>query len=114
MKFEDIVTVRIGRNLSRGNERSNLTLVAYSFENLTNDLDGSSLDSQANSYSGNSKHKYSYLSGARNAIFSFVSSKAGMVSELNKEKIINQNFTKLIIEHNYTHSSYLCYILNEL
>lgn len=33
MKFEDIVTVRIERNLARENERSNQTLVAYLFVN---------------------------------------------------------------------------------
>ena len=41
MKLEDIVTVKIGRNLSRGNEKNDLTLVAYSYEDLMNDLDGS-------------------------------------------------------------------------
>ena len=49
MKLEDIVTVKIGRNLSRGNEKNDLTLVAYSYEDLINDLDGSFLDSQASS-----------------------------------------------------------------
>ncbi|ALL22547.1 type I restriction endonuclease subunit S [Bacillus tropicus] len=34
MKFEDIVTVRIERNLARENEGSNQTLVAYLFVNL--------------------------------------------------------------------------------
>ncbi|ETT74541.1 restriction endonuclease subunit S [Bacillus mycoides] len=113
MKLEDIVTVRIGRNLSRGNERNNLTLVAYSFEDLTNDLDGSVLDSKVSFYSGNSNHKDSYLSNTGDVIFSFVSSKAGIVSGLNQGKIINQNFAKLIIEYDYLDSSYLCYILNE-
>ncbi|MCU5379722.1 restriction endonuclease subunit S [Bacillus cereus] len=113
MKLGDIVTVRIGRNLSRGNEKNNLTLVAYSFEDLMTDLDGAFLDSQASSYSGNSNYKDSYLSNARDVVFSFVSSKAGIVSELNQGKIINQNFAKLIIEYDHLDSSYLCYILNE-
>ncbi|EEL47993.1 restriction endonuclease subunit S [Bacillus cereus] len=113
MKLEDIVTVRVGRNLSRGNEKNDLTLVAYSYEDLRNDLDGSFLDSQASSYSGNLNHKESYLSSAGDVVFSFVSSKAGIVSDLNQGKIINQNFAKLIIEHDYLDSSYLCYALNE-
>ena len=111
MKLEDIVTVRIGRNLSRG--KNNLTLVAYSYEDLMNDLDGLFLDSQASSYSGNLNHKDKYLSSAGDVVFSFVSSKAGIVSDLNKGKIVNQNFAKLIIEHDYLDSSYLCYALNE-
>ncbi|PEU68113.1 restriction endonuclease subunit S [Priestia megaterium] len=113
MKFEDIVTVRIGRNLSRGNEKNDMTLVAYSYEDLMNDLDGSFLDSKASSHSGNSNHKDSYLSNAGDVVFSFVSSKAGIVSDLNQGKIINQNFAKLIIEHDHLDSSYLCYVLNE-
>ncbi|KLV29988.1 restriction endonuclease subunit S [Priestia megaterium] len=113
MKLEDIVTVRIGRNLSRGNEKNDMTLVAYSYEDLMNDLDGSFLESQASSYSGNSNHKDSYLSSTGDVVFSFVSSKAGIVSDLNQGKIINQNFAKLIIEHDHLDSSYLCYVLNE-
>ena len=46
-------------------------------------------------------------------VFSFVSSKAGIVSDVSQGKIINQNFAKLIIEHDGLDSSYLCYALNE-
>ncbi len=113
MKLEDIVTVKIGRNLSRGNEKNDLTLVTYSFEDLMNDLDGSFLDSQTSSYSGNSKHDDGYLSNTGDVVFSFVSSKAGIVSDLNNGRIINQNFAKLIIKHDQLDSSYLCYALNE-
>lgn len=113
MKLEDIVTVRVGRNLSRGNEKNDLTLVAYSYEDLINDLDGSFLDSHVSFYSGSPNNKGSYLSHPGDVVFSFVSSKAGIVSDLNKGKIINQNFAKLIIEHNHLDSSYLCYVLNE-
>ncbi|QCR30447.1 restriction endonuclease subunit S [Priestia megaterium] len=113
MKLEDIVTVRIGRNLSRGNEKNDLTLVTYSYDDLINDLDGSFLDLQASSYSGNSNHKDSYLSIPGDVVFSFVSSKAGIVSDLNQGKIISQNFAKLVITYDQLDSSYLCYVLNE-
>jgi restriction endonuclease S subunit len=111
MKLEDVVTVKIGRNLSRGNEKNDLTLVVYSYEDLICDLDGFFLNSKTrpsidNQYDG-------YLSNAGEVVFSFVSSKAGIVSEQNKGKIINQNFAKLIIEHDGLDSSYLCYALNE-
>ena len=113
MKLEDIVTVKIGRNLSRGNEKNNLTLVAYSYEDLTNDLDGLFIDSQAHSYNDNSSHKDGYLSIAGEVVFSFVSSKAGIVSDVNQGKIINQNFARLIIESEHLDKYYLCYALNE-
>lgn len=114
MKLEDIVTVKIGRNLSRGNEKNDLTVVAYSYEDLINDLDGSFLDSPASSDRGNSNHKKDgYLSSVGDVVFSFVSSKAGIVSDFNQGKIINQNFAKLIIQSEHLDKHYLCYALNE-
>ncbi|MYL56672.1 restriction endonuclease subunit S [Virgibacillus halodenitrificans] len=113
MKLGDIVTVKIGRNLSRGNKKNELSLVAYSYEDLMNDLDGSYLASHDSSYSQNSNHKDGYLSSSGDVVFSFVSSRAGIVSDLNQGKIINQNFAKLIINHYQLDSSYLCYALNE-
>ena len=69
MKLEDVVTVKIGRNLSRGNEKNNLNVVAYSYEDLIQDLDGSFLDSKANEYSGNSNDENGYLSHAGRGCF---------------------------------------------
>ncbi|GGB61838.1 restriction endonuclease subunit S [Fictibacillus barbaricus] len=112
MKLEDVVTVKIGRNLSRGTEKDDLTLVAYSYEDLMHDLDGLFLDSKTFA-SNNEFQNDGYLSNAGEVVFSFVSSKAGIVSDQNQGKIINQNFAKLIIEHDDLDSSYLCYALNE-
>ncbi|SFX73979.1 Type I restriction modification DNA specificity domain-containing protein [Thermoactinomyces sp. DSM 45891] len=111
MKLDDVVTVKIGRNLSRGNEKDDLSLMAYSFEDLRNDLDGFFLESHASS---NSHQDDSYLSCVGDVVFSFVSSKAGIVSEVNQGKIINQNFAKLLITHDdQLDRNYLCYALNE-
>ncbi|MGD6964448.1 restriction endonuclease subunit S [Fictibacillus phosphorivorans] len=112
MKLEDAVTVKIGRNLSRGSEKDDFSLVAYSYEDLTHDLDGLFLDSKTSiNHDGNQNEGYLSITGE--VVFSFVSSKAGIVSEQNQGKIINQNFAKLIIEHDGLDSSYLCYALNE-
>ncbi|CAN7221088.1 restriction endonuclease subunit S [Rossellomorea sp. LjRoot5] len=112
MKLEDIVTVKIGRNLSRGNDKNDLSLVAYTYEDLINDLEGLFLDSKE-TFNNNSNHIGGYLSNVGELVFSFVSSKAGIVSDINQGKILNQNFAKLIIEHDELESSYLCYVLNE-
>ena len=53
------------------------------------------------------------MSKSGEVVFSFVSSKAAIVSDRNKGKIINQNFARLIIEHKQLDHSYLCYALNE-
>jgi restriction endonuclease S subunit len=113
MKLEDVVTVKIGRNLSRGNEKRDFTLVAYSYEDLIQDLDGSFLDSKAAEHSEILNNENGYLSQTGEVVFSFVSSKAGIVSDANCGKVINQNFAKLNIQHDGLDSSYLCYALNE-
>ena len=113
MKIDDLIQVKIGRNLSRGSVKDNISLVPYSYEDLINDLDGLFLDSQVSTNSRNSNQKESYLSYPGEILFSFVSSKAGIVSKMNQGKIINQNFAKLIINHNYLDSKYLCFVLNE-
>ncbi|UOR14171.1 restriction endonuclease subunit S [Halobacillus amylolyticus] len=113
MKLEDIVTVKVGSNISRGNKKNNLSLDTYTYEDLMNDLDGLFLDSKTSFYGANSSDKDSHLSKAGEVVFSFVSSKAAIVSNENEEKIINQNFAKLIIEHKQLDHSYLCYALNE-
>jgi restriction endonuclease S subunit len=113
MKLEDVVTVKIGRNLSRGNEKNNLNVMAYSYEDLIQDLDGLFLGSKAAYCSVDSNDENGYLSHTGEVVFSFVSSKAGIVSDVNQGKILNQNFAKLIIEYEGLDSSYLCYALNE-
>jgi restriction endonuclease S subunit len=112
MKLEDIVTVKIGRNLSRGNDKNDLSLVAYTYEDLINDLEGLFLDSKVTSHN-NTNHIGGYLINFGEVVFSFVSSKAGIVSDINQGKILNQNFAKLIIEHDGLDSAYLCFALNE-
>lgn len=112
MKFEDVITVKIGRNLSRGNEKYDPTLVAYSYDDLIEDLDGSFLNSRKLKTLNNDSWT-SYLSNYGEVVFSFVSSKASIVSERTQGKIINQNFAKLTFDSNRIDPRYLCYLLNE-
>src|SRR5699024_6480305 len=113
MKLEDIVTVKVGKNISRVSEKHDLTLATYTYENLMDDLDGLVLNSNASDHSVNFSEQDNHLSKPGEVVFSFVSSKAAIVSDVNKGKIINQNFAKLIIEHKQLDHSYLCYVLNE-
>ncbi|GAB3803693.1 restriction endonuclease subunit S [Virgibacillus kimchii] len=113
MKLENVVTVKVGRNLSRGNEIHNQSLETYSYEDLTHDLDGLFLNSKSSNSKENESEKDSYLSKTGEVVFSFVSSKAAIVSDVNEGKVINQNFAKLLIEHENLDCSYLCYVLNE-
>jgi hypothetical protein len=113
MKLGDIVTVKVGRNLSRGNKIHNQSLETYTYENLMHDLESFFLDSKTCMLHEHAGVEDSYLSQAGDVVFSFVSSKAAIVSDVNKGKMINQNFAKLIIENEQLDHSYLCYMLNE-
>ena len=113
MKLEDIVTVKVGRNISRVNEGQDLVLETYTYENLIDDLDGLALNSDARNNSVHSSEQDNHLSKSGEVVFSFVSSKAAIVSDKNKGKIINQNFARLVIEHTQLDHRYLCYVLNE-
>lgn len=112
MKLEDIVTVKVGVNISRVKEADSQSLDTYSYDDLIKDLDGLFLDSKVNKFN-NSSEKDNHLSEPGDVIFSFVSSKAAIISAENKGKLINQNFAKLIIESDRLDQDYLCYLLNE-
>lgn len=112
MKLEEHVSVKVGKNLSRGNEKIDDTLIAYSYDDLTNDLDGLFVDSKSLESSQNHQDE-PHLCRYGDVVFSFVSSKAGIVSKANQGKILNQNFAKLIVDESLVDPCYLCYSLNE-
>ncbi len=113
MKLEDMVTVKVGRNISRVKEQHNLTSNTYTYEDLMDDLDGLFHHSTSSYYQAYSSDKDNHLSKSGEVVFSFVSSKAAIISDKNAGKIINQNFAKLIIKDKQLDCSYLCYALNE-
>src|SRR5699024_5703508 len=77
------------------------------------DLNGLFLDSNPSFYNANINDKDNHLSTYGGVVFSFVSSKAAIVSDVNEGKIINQNFARLTIKEEQLDRSYLCYVLNE-
>lgn len=113
MKLEELVNVRVGTNITRIKELDNHSVETYSYDDLTDDLDGLYLDSQSLLKDENMDQDDVHLSKYGDIVFSFISSKAGIVSERNAGKVINQNFAKLIIEDNHLDPAYLCYSLNE-
>lgn len=113
MKLEEMVTVKVGKNISRVSEIHHPSSETYSYEDLTDDLDGLYLDSTSIPSNKKEDKKDVQLSSVGDVVFSFVSSKAAIVSRENAGKIINQNFAKLMIEYNQLDPTYLCYALNE-
>ncbi|MGN7313398.1 restriction endonuclease subunit S [Alkalicoccobacillus gibsonii] len=115
MKIEEVVNVKIGTNLSRMNDTNKSNLLTYTYDDLSEDLDRQYLDSnfETNTLQNFNESNYGYVSNFGDLVFSFVSSKAAIVSIKNQGKILTQNFAKLVIDHDQLDSSYLCYILNE-
>lgn len=113
MRLDEIVSVRIGRNLSRMKEQNDLALSSYSYEDLMCDLTGTLSEGAQLILEGSRNNDDNYTIKAGDVVFSFVSSIASIVSEVNSGKIINQNFAKLIIDGIEVDDRYLCYALNE-
>ncbi|WP_144486984.1 restriction endonuclease subunit S [Bacillus pumilus] len=113
MKLEQIITIKMGKNQSRRNERADNSLSTYSYEDLMKDLDGAYLDSIVDEKDSTLLTVDPYLTNVCDVVFSFVSSIAGIVSNETQGKVMNQNFAKLMIETEELDKQYLCYVLNE-
>lgn len=114
MKLEEIVVVKVGKNISRVNEVDARTIETYGYENLMEDLNSYSFDVKPNSYNNHQIDDTNvHLSEVGDVVFSFISSKAAIVSKENNGKLINQNFAKLMISCEDLVPTYLCYLLNE-
>lgn len=113
MRFEEMITIKTGKNLTRESEKNDKIVESYSFEDLTNDLDGLFLDSQEGKDCIVINDEDNYLCNVGDILYSYVSSKVGIVSTVNQGKIINQNFAKLIIDDTQIDKYYLCYMINE-
>ena len=112
MKLNDLVVVRMGMNLSRGTGKLETSVNPYTYDDMKNDINGLYLDSielAQNDLSCND----TYIVNCGNIVFSFVSSSASIVSDINSGKILSQNFAKLLIDQKKIDSCYLCYCLNE-
>src|SRR5690606_26897148 len=62
------------------------------------------------------KKRYSqsnHLTQTGDIVISFVGTKATVVTEGNKGKLLNQNFAKIIVEESLIDPYYFCYVLNE-
>lgn len=115
MKLNDILTVRIGKNLSRNKGMEEGNLIPYSYEDLIQDLNqqNASYSQESNKIDEEQSNEDNYFINAGDVVFSFVSSTAGIVSKTTAGKVLNQNFAKLIVEESKVDGKYLCYCLNE-
>ena len=117
MKLKDAIDLKTGKNFSRNKGEIEVGL-AYTYDDLSRDL-GELAFSQKNKelrekkIINNINDEDHYQVSAGDVVFSFVSSTAGVVSQESEGKVLNQNFTKLIIKTPQIDPLYLCYCLNQ-
>lgn len=111
MKLEELTQVSVGRNVSRISDNEVKLNQVYTNDDLLADLCvpiGKLKHTDRNRIPIN---KYSVVAGE--LVYSLVSSTAGIVSQQNSGKIINQNFARISPLSDQINLRYLCYILNE-
>lgn len=110
--------MQTGKNFSR-KKGSQEEVLLYTYDDLTKDLGEFAPYQKSEEYqeflSNNEmdSDESNYLASAGDVIFSLISSTAGIVTTHSAGKMLNQNFTKLIIEDNQIDPRYLCYCLNQ-
>ncbi|WP_373702639.1 MULTISPECIES: restriction endonuclease subunit S [Lactobacillales] len=115
MKLKDVIQIESGKNSSRVKD-SDKNLETYTYEDMVDDMGKYAAyqetikdDTIVNKDSDNEN----VMVSSGDVVFSFVSSTAGIVSEVNQGKTLNQNFAKLIFDDKQIDPRYLCYCLNK-
>jgi len=115
MKLKDVVQIESGKNSSRVKD-ADKNIETYTYEDMVDDM-GKYAAYKETIKSETVKHKDddndSVMISSGDVVFSFVSSTAGIVSEVNQGKTLNQNFAKLIFDVEQIDPRYLCYCLNK-
>ncbi|MFC0276846.1 restriction endonuclease subunit S [Enterococcus devriesei] len=109
--LNDVVTIKLGLNLSRKSEEEKKYINIYTNNDLINDLDTIDYEEgQDNRVEENNAIIHTVHRG--DLVYSFINSISGIVGKANGGKIINQNFAKIEIDENRIDKKYLCYLLN--
>lgn len=114
MKLGELLEINVGKNISRISPADTNSSWIYTHEDLIHDLHAPDILAKKKSSSTDPEDlscKYSLQAG--DILYSFISSTAGVVSQINKGKEMNQNFAKLTVNSHSVDKHYLCYILNE-
>lgn len=112
MKLKNIVGINVGQNVSRIKDKEDKVSRIYTNEDLLNDLHEKHIGLVRKTKIGIARNE-KYFIYAGDILYSFISSTAGIVSQENDGKIINQNFARLTLNTKEIDPRYLCYVLNE-
>ncbi|WP_313150488.1 restriction endonuclease subunit S [Lysinibacillus capsici] len=109
MKINEIAIIKVGQNISRISDSGLKKNVFYTFDDLNFDLNH--IEDEYLKQNGNLQTNHQTQRG--DIVFSFVGTKATVVTENNQGKLLNQNFAKIIIDVSLIDPYYFCYALNE-
>lgn len=108
MKLEEVISIKLGLNISRQKNKEDLDV--YSNDDLNNDLCGTD---EKNNLSKERDEKNSHVIKEGDIVYSFINSLSTIVGSNNSGKVINQNFAKINIDSDMIDGKFLCYLLNQ-
>lgn len=115
MKLKDVVQIENGKNSSRIKD-TDKNFETYTYEDMVDDMGKYATYQekiQSNKTINRDVDNDNVIISSGDIVFSFVSSTAGIVSDANQGKVLNQNFAKLIFDAKQIDPKYLCYCLNK-
>lgn len=109
MKILEIAEINVGRNVTRIVKEDLKKSTFYTFDDLNYDL-----THVTDEYSQQDrKSRSTHVTTSGDIIFSFVGTKAAVVTEENSGKLLNQNFAKIVVDATCMDPYYFCYVVNE-
>jgi len=107
VKINEFAIIKVGQNISRLSDEELKEQPFYTFDDLNFDL------CQMDDIKQKGHPENNHLTYTGDIVISFVGTKATIVTEENKGKLLNQNFAKIMIDNTLVDPYYFCYILNE-
>lgn len=108
MKLNQLAQIQLGANVSRVELDQDQI---YTYDDLIYDLEHF-MNVDIPEIDERSISEDDYVIYCGDVVYSFISERATIVSQINTNKVINQNFLKLIVSNQQIDKMYLCFYLN--
>lgn len=109
MKLENVLTIKLGLNLSRQKDKEDIPI--YSNKDMLEDLEQLDVNPPDKASVPFDDGTHTVRTG--DIVYNFINTICGIVSPKHDGKTINQNFAKIIIDDEKIDAKFLCYLLNE-
>lgn len=109
MKLENVLTIKLGLNLSRQKDKEDIPI--YANKDMLDDLEQLDINPPEKEIIPFDDGIHTVRTG--DIVYNFINTVCGIVSPKHDGKTINQNFAKIIIDDEKIDAKFLCYLLNE-